>query len=264
MKYVKWTIFVLSFFIVCHGFSQSPYQLNTKKELVFYGVGLTTFAGGAFLKSQTPVFTLNELENLNSNDIGAFDRQAFEVNSLKAHHASDYFWFGSFSLPLLFLAHEKTRRDYKTIATLWGETVFITAGLTMLTKYSVRRARPFVYDSNISIAEKTESNAKASFFSGHTSMTAANTFFAATVFSDYFPDSKIKPVVWGLAAAIPAVTGYLRVRGGRHYPTDVIAGYAVGALVGWAIPKLHKRKRLNSKGLSFYGGLNGGMIRYEF
>lgn len=257
-------IIALAFFFTFQSFSQGPYEVKFRKELAFYGVGLTTFAGGAFLKLETPIFTQDELSTLNSNNISAFDRQAFEVNSMKAHHASDYLWFGSFSLPMLFLANETTRKDYKTIGTLWGETVFINAGLTMLTKYSVRRARPFVYDPNMDYAKKTQANAKASFFSGHTSMTAANTFFAATVFSDYFPDSKFKPIVWGVAATIPAVTGYLRVRGGRHYPTDVIVGYAVGALVGWAVPTLHKRKKLKTKGLSFYGGLNGGMVRYEF
>ena len=78
----------------------------------------------------------------------------------------------------------------------------------------------------------------------HTSLSAAGSFFAARVFSDYYPDSKWKPVVWGAAVAIPAVTGYLRVRGGRHFPTDVIAGYAVGALAGWGVPALHKRSGL--------------------
>ena len=93
-------------------------------------------------------------------------------------------------------------------------------------------------------------------------MTAANTFFAAKVFSDYYPDSKWKPVVWTAAATIPAITGYLRVKGGRHFTTDVITGYAVGAAVGYLVPHFHKKKK--AKGLSFYGGVNSVLVKYQF
>lgn len=41
---------------------------------------------------------------------------------------------------------------------------------------------------------------------------AANTFFAAKVFLDYFPESPWKPMVWGLAAALPAWTSVERDR----------------------------------------------------
>lgn len=94
-------------------------------------------------------------------------------------------------------------------------------------------------------------------------MTAASTFFMAKVYSDYFPDSKYKPVVWTLAATIPAVTGYLRVRGGRHYPTDVLAGYALGATIGILVPHWHRRKNKDSR-LSFYGGTNSMLLKYRF
>ena len=89
----------------------------------------------------------------------------------------------------------------------------LNAGVTLLTKYTVRRIRPFNFDPNTSLEKKTSVNAKASFFSGHTSITATNSFFTAKVFSDYYPDSKWKPMVWTVAASIPAITGYLRVRG---------------------------------------------------
>jgi membrane-associated phospholipid phosphatase len=34
--------------------------------------------------------------------------------------------------------------------------------------------------------------------------------------------------------------GWLRVRGGRHFPTDVLAGLLVGGTVGWLVPHLHQ------------------------
>ena len=139
----------------------------------------------------------------------------------------------------------------------------LNAGLTLLTKYTVRRIRPFNYDPETSVEKKMSTNAQASFFSGHTSMTATNSFFAAKVFSDYYPDSQCKSLVWAIAATLPAITGYLRVRGGRHYPTDVITGYAVGAAVGYLIPHWHRNKA-NFKNVNLSMGVNSAYVCLKF
>ena len=58
--------------------------------------------------------------------------------------------------------------------------------------------------------------------------------------NDFYPDSKAKPIIWTSAALIPAITGYLRVKAGRHFTSDVLVGFLVGAAVGWVIPELHR------------------------
>jgi len=58
------------------------------------------------------------------------------------------------------------------------------------------------------------------------------------VYHDLNPNSDFDPVIWTTAALIPAITGYLRVKGGKHFPTDVVVGYVVGALVGILVPRL--------------------------
>ncbi|HJQ66286.1 MAG TPA: phosphatase PAP2 family protein, partial [Gemmatimonadales bacterium] len=35
------------------------------------------------------------------------------------------------------------------------------------------------------------------------------------------------------------IVGTLRVAGGRHFPTDVLTGAALGAAVGWLTARLH-------------------------
>ncbi|MBT8218659.1 MAG: phosphatase PAP2 family protein, partial [Bacteroidia bacterium] len=47
------------------------------------------------------------------------------------------------------------------------------------------------------------------------------------------------PVVWTTAIAVPALTGLLRTRAGKHFYTDVIVGFVVGAAVGYLIPEIH-------------------------
>jgi len=130
------------------------------------------------------------------------------------------------------------------------ETMGWTITMTSFTKGIVKRKRPFVYNTTIPIEDKMASNGRLSFFSGHTAGVASLSFFTAKVFNDYYPDSKWKPVIWSAAAVIPATTGYLRVRGGKHYPTDVIVGMAIGGLVGVLIPHLHRKKKNKKKGKS--------------
>ncbi len=222
--------------------AQSPYALSWKRDGIWWGSGALVLGLGQFFKSRTPIYTLEELASFDPQTLNAFDRKATTFNSLAAHRASDVLWYGSHALPLAFLAGQKTRSEFGRIALLYGETVVLNAGLTLLTKSTFRRPRPYVYDPEVEPARKQTVNARASFVSGHTSMTAANAFFFASVFSDYHPESPWKPVVWAGAVAVPAVTGYLRVRAGRHFPTDVLAGYALGASIGYLVPHLHCRE----------------------
>ncbi|MBL7775291.1 MAG: phosphatase PAP2 family protein [Saprospiraceae bacterium] len=238
------------------GTAQSPYRIRLGTELAFTSVGLAATFLGAQFRSGVPIYSGDQLAALDAASINRFDRNTVHYYSLGAHQASNVFWITAMATPTLFLAGKKTRQSIGAVAVLWSETMFITSGLTLMTKYAVRRTRPFVYNPDVEVRKKRNANARGSFFSGHTSMSAASTFFAATVFSDYYPDSKWKPVIWGAAAAIPAVTGYLRVRGGRHFPTDVIVGYAVGSLVGWGVPALHRRKVLPEK-MSMSAGPGG-------
>ncbi|MCB0563371.1 MAG: phosphatase PAP2 family protein [Phaeodactylibacter sp.] len=256
--------FIFWALVIGPGHAQSPYQFSFGKEAAFLGVGGAALVSGVLLKDQTALFTPGELERLDPIQVNAFDRGAIYNSSQSARDASDFFLNGSHLLPLFLLAGQPTRRDFGRIAFLWGETLLVNGGLTMMSKYAFRRPRPYVYNMAIDAQEKQNVNARTAFYSGHTSMTAANAFFAAKVFSDYYPDSKWRPVVWATAATIPAITGYLRVKAGRHYPTDVIAGYAAGALAGYFVPHLHKRAGLRDKGVELYGGVNGALLRVVF
>ena len=147
---------------------------------------------------------------------------------------------------------------------LYGEATTINFGLTVITKSFFNRTRPFAYNPDVAEEMKLKRNARTALVSGHTSITACNTFFAAQVFSDFYPDSQWKPVIWGAAAAIPAITGYLRVAAGKHYPTDVMAGYAMGAAIGILVPRLHRNKGLKEKGISLNAGMDRVHLVWQF
>ena len=263
---MKSSIFFFSVLLLNYGFllCQSPYQLDWKKEVLLNTIGGTSLGIGLYLEDESTLFTPDELETLDIHDINAFDRIATGFSAIEAHEISNYFFYGSMGLPLILLADKKGRSDLGTIAALWGETLLLNGGITMLCKHSFRRPRPYVFDDDVILGRKLNPNARASFISGHTSLVAANSFFTATVFSEYYPESKWKKLIWATAITLPAVMGYLRVRAGRHYPTDTIGGYAVGALIGWGVPKLHRAKKLKANGLEVSTSMNGLYVRWVF
>jgi len=69
------------------------------------------------------------------------------------------------------------------------------------------------------------------------------------------------------AGAATFLTGFLRVRAGEHFPTDVILGGLVGTASGILVPYFHKNKLFNNENLSMIpivGDYNGISLAYKF
>jgi membrane-associated phospholipid phosphatase len=66
--------------------------------------------------------------------------------------------------------------------------------------------------------------------------------FLSTVFSDLYPESHWKYVVWSGSLLAASATAYLRYKSGMHYPSDLIAGAIVGSAIGYLVPVLHRNK----------------------
>jgi membrane-associated phospholipid phosphatase len=69
-----------------------------------------------------------------------------------------------------------------------------------------------------------------------------------------------------VAALYTALIGYFRRDSGHNFRTDVIAGYCIGALVGYLVPRMHRKA--DADGLSLYpatvSGNPGVGIRVEY
>lgn len=229
------------------------YGLNWETELTLAAVGTGANAAGLAIGRRLPKLTIADLALQKREHIFFLDRPTTNWQSGNADRASTYLSKGATVAPLILLLDKKVRCEALSISLMYFETFALNNGLTQLTKNIVKRSRPYTYNPAVPLQQKQERDARRSFFSGHTSVTASSCFFAARVWADYHPDSRWKPLVWTVAATVPAITGFLRMQAGRHFLTDVAAGYAVGAAIGCWVPKLHKREGLAKKGLSFYG-----------
>ncbi|MEA9986507.1 MULTISPECIES: phosphatase PAP2 family protein [Subtercola] len=106
-------------------------------------------------------------------------------------------------------------------AWLWSTLAVVVAhGLSIVIKRIVRRPRPGASGGPVTVYATAPS--KLSFPSSHASSTMA----AAVVFTAFVP------WLWPAAVIVVLFMGVSRVILGMHYPTDVLAGYLIGLIVG--------------------------------
>ena len=237
--------FLFSFsFSLSQNIEEEPFELNTGKEAAIIGAGTVIGLTALIVVLNNDNLTEDGINSFKPEDVNKFDRIA--IGPYQDDVLGDALLYGSYLLPLTFLAYDETREDFGTLALMYGEVVLLNAGINGLVKGLTTRNRPFVYDDNSPLEQKYKIDARHSFYSGHTSFTASNAFFTARVFTEYLTDNTAKTLIWIAAALIPAVTGLSRINTHNHFPTDVIVGYIVGAAIGYLIPELHKYENENN------------------
>jgi membrane-associated phospholipid phosphatase len=243
MKKIFSLLLVLTVFLNIQAQFKSPYKLNLATDITLPVVSLGMIGTAFLLEKKRPGLTVDQINGLDRNTISVFDRNATPNWNTTAAKWSDGLMISTGVLPLLFLIDERSRKDFGKVAMIYSEIFLVNVALTNLTKELVQRKRPYVYNPNVPLHEKMDKDATHSFFSGHVSLTAAMTFGFAQMYQDYFPNSPAKPGVWFGAAVLPLAVAILRNRAGKHFWTDVLVGYVVGAAVGILIPRLHKVKK---------------------
>ncbi len=239
MKQTLLCLLCLTFFTA--GFTQSPYRFTLPNESAWIGGSGVGIGVSYWIGKHNAPFTPQQIADLHISSVPRFDRFSTRHYSASARHASDIALYSSFVLPALLLTDPAIRPHTGQVVLLTGEAVLVTSALTALTKQLAHRPRPYTYNPDAPLSEKLTHDARQSFFSGHTSLAATLSFTTAKIWTDYHPDSNLKPLVWVAAAAVPVTVGYLRMRGGKHYLSDVVVGMAVGTAVGLLVPKLHKK-----------------------
>lgn len=222
--------------------SKCPYERIWWKEsgLIGGGMGLTLL--GLYFQDKISPFTELEINNLSKEDVNRFDRGACSNWSPDADKVSTVFVVASTLSPFSLFLSENISKDAGTISTMYLETILLTFGGAGLSKGLTARTRPFAYNPDVSMDRKISgAKARKSFYSGHTALISSSGVFFATVYSDYYPKSKWRHYIWGGIIGSISLVGYLRVKSGMHYPTDVLAGTVMGSLTGYLVPYIHKQ-----------------------
>ncbi|HEY4065076.1 MAG TPA: phosphatase PAP2 family protein [Puia sp.] len=192
-----------------------------------------------------------ELANLNKNNINWFDRWAVHPYSKSIDKLSYIPFFVALPLPLaVFGIDNRMRKDFWKLTFLYAEAMTMTGVLYTSSVHYVNRHRPLVYETSSPLDTRMSPNSRNSFFAGHVALVGTSVFFIARAYADYHPESHIKWVFYGGAAAITALTGYWRNKAGEHFPTDVALGAAIGTVSGLLTPSLHRTKLLRNSRLS--------------
>ena len=238
------------------------YTASFKKDAAPLAVGLGLTALGLVLENNADRAVLEEINLLDRNDLNFLDRGTVDNFSATAQTVSDVILYSAATMPFITYFSNKCRSNGGVIALMALETGLLTGGITNIIKATASRYRPFNYNPMVDESIKLGDSSRKSFISGHASTTASFAFLTARIITDIHPDMKNKYVIWSVAATIPAVIGALRVRAGKHFPTDVIGGYLVGATVGYFIPSMHLVKD-NNLNIST-NGISGMNVSLKF
>jgi undecaprenyl-diphosphatase len=154
--------------------------------------------------------------------------------------------------PILSAVREKSLQTGLVDAILYAESAALTNALTNMVKLAVRRPRPRAYiDAEAHRDDPTYSNSSTdsalSFFSGHASGTAALGATATYLAFVRSPNTARPWITLAVAASLTTFVSIQRVRAGRHFPTDVIAGSVAGAGVGVIVPHLHRAEDVKQR-----------------
>lgn len=230
----------LSFFL-CYFTStmaQYSYSFKAKADIPMGFSSAIVLGSSLYFQEKVKPLTVQQIALLDRSNVNRFDRYACSQWNPSVAKGSDIVAIGSVLLPAYFAFNNNSKKDFIPIANVTIQSLLLSQSIANLTKFS-KRNRPFLYNNEVGIEHKIKPDARMSFFSAHTTTVSATCFSFAFAHSTYYKDSKANPYIWSAACVLPAIEGFLRVKAGKHYPTDVIVGYLAGLGSSWLMHKMH-------------------------
>lgn len=189
-----------------------------------------------------PVCTATGDTRCNPDKLEPLDRYAVGNESKGWTQVSDW---GQNAIVVPFLvdgldlafAPAGTLRDFGVDTVVLLEAQLVAGVVTSALKLAVTRPRPSQYDPDTYAAAVGR---QESFPSGHTTAATAGAASLAVTYWLRHPEAPSRWAVLLASIAWAGVTGWARVEAGAHFPTDVTAGWAIGALSGVLVPALHR------------------------
>jgi membrane-associated phospholipid phosphatase len=170
---------------------------------------------------------------------GNFDALTHEDFSASAAELSDTLLMLGMTAPIILeLGRNDTDTDRRLLAYTGG--VAASGLVTAAMKSLWSRPRPYNFHPSEQVrafARRAGKDARVSFPSGHTSLTFAAAAAGGWIYASGSDETTNRAAVWFGGAAVAGATAVLRVRAGRHYPSDVTIGALIG-IAGVTVPVL--------------------------
>lgn len=218
-----------------------PRQLSEKRDRSYYalhlgltvGGGLVTIGGEQLFGNHGPgpywgSFYPDDLVQLNFSQAAA--------------GMSDRLLMLAVLAPLFFQMGAGFDTGMGNATLIYAETHALNLFVTVTTKLAARRPRPYTHSPDPRIQEFADlegGDAYVSFFSGHASASFTAATAGSLLFAARSDDLYARHTLWGFDFLMAGITAQMRVRGGRHYRTDIWTGAALGIGVGLLVPWLH-------------------------
>lgn len=142
------------------------------------------------------------------------------------------YWIPYFLLILYFIFEKKGIKNALIILLFVAVLVAVGDQFTNLVKNNVQRIRPCNDIDLMNIIRVRHRTLTYSFFSGHATNSMAVTLFVFLIIKKHFKYTFLL-FIW------PLIFAYSRIYVGVHFPLDILTGYCVGAILGFAFYKLY-------------------------
>jgi hypothetical protein len=247
-----------------NGASIDVYKTGWLDAGVILGAGVMTYFG-IDEQSRHKQLSIDEVFSLDKSDVNWFDRGAIDQDIDKissSRRRSDAVLNASMAMVTLLALDKNVRREWADGLTLYVESIAVSTAMQSWVANKTNRIRPIAYLSAADTGKRIDRRNKNSFYSGHTASAATSSFFAAKFYCDLHPElGNKKWLIYAGALIPPALVGRYRVKGGKHFYSDVIIGAAMGAASGILVPHLHKRR---DKKIALFPVINGGTLGLSF
>jgi membrane-associated phospholipid phosphatase len=211
------------------------YRLHLDLDLSLVLVGGAVTSGFLVLDEASGVACATACDR---SRINFLDRPAAGLYSEEWNSVGNIAVAGTLAFPVLSLVLFEGVSAGLNDTVVVGEAAILASALQVLTSYAVGRPRPRVYGDEAPLADRTDGNAARSFFSGHVADTVAVTVGAMRTFQR-LGRPELGWIVLAAGGASSTFIAVSRVLAGSHFPTDTLAGAAVGIGLGLALPALH-------------------------
>jgi membrane-associated phospholipid phosphatase len=216
----------------CSFFGSAQVSLRPNRE---YAIAGSAFAWTGI--NYAFQFTSPKIPSGHTWNLGRIDAYAFKTLNKQAKTISDFTAVGTGLLAGLAIMNKDKNQYFKNV-TVMAQSAWITANLAHSAKMIFKRNRPYTEAPGFQFSKRDD---VYSFFSGHSALVASLVTSAILMGPGENASFKGQKIVLGAAGLTAATTVFLRIKAGKHYPSDVLTGVLVGMGIAWINYRIHEK-----------------------